>query len=335
MKIAIAGAGAVGGIIAWHLAKAGHAPTLVARPAAAEHLARDGLTLVDDEGAETVAVEATADAAAAGPQDLVLVGFKAQDWRAGLALVRPLLGPETTLIPLLNGVPWWFFAGMPGRFEGHRIAALDPDGALADSIPAGRILGCVVYVAAEREAPGRIRWNPRRKRFVLGEPMAPPSQRLQRVAALLEGARLIPEASSDIRQAIWMKLLGNATYNPLSVVTGATMGRLYASPVLLGMLREMMAEVLAVGRAFDVIGPIDLDERLRVPPGMDDFKTSMLQDFEAGRPLELGAIIDAVIELGALAGVQTPTLQRVSAMAAERWHTAYAAQSRMPLPKTT
>jgi 2-dehydropantoate 2-reductase len=317
MKVAVVGAGAVGGVVAWHLAGAGAAPVIVARPESAARLARDGLIVTGPSGTKTVTVEASWDARALGARDLVLVGLKAHDWPAALPAIAPLLGPETIVIPMLNGVPWWYFQGVKGPWSDRRIKAVDPDGAIAAAIPARSILGCVVYTGASREAPHRIRWNGV-ARLVLGEPAGGMSERLRGTAEFLRSVRLDAEATPDIRQAVWHKILGNVAHNPLSVVTGATMGHLAAAPHLNAIRRTMMEETVAVADALG-IGRFDVEERLKLSPALEDFRTSMLQDFEEGRPLELGAIVDAVVELGTAAGVDTPVLATIGALALERW----------------
>jgi len=319
MRIAILGAGAVGGVVAWHLARAGSDPVIVARPQSARRLADEGLTLADASGSATVTVRASADPEGLGPQDLVLVGLKAQDWHQALPLLRPLMGAGTILVPMLNGVPFWFFQGVTGPLSGHRIAAVDPDGVLGDAIAATSILGCVVYMGAARETPSRVRWNGR-KRLVLGEPVGGESERLRRIASLLAQAGLTAEATVDIRMAVWQKILGNVAHNPLSVVTGATIGRLATEPHLRSVMRALMQEAAAIGEALGLHG-FDIEERLKVAPEMADFRTSMLQDLEAGRALELAAIVDAVVEIGQAVGVPTPVLSTVGALALDRWLT--------------
>jgi 2-dehydropantoate 2-reductase len=321
MKIAIVGPGAVAGVVAWHLARAGAAPTLVAREATASLIAREGLTLIGAGIDQRVAVAVTSDPQALGPQDAVLVGFKAHDWIAGLDVVRPLIGPQTLLVPMLNGVPWWFFQGFGGEHEGRAVTSVDPQGRLAASLSPAQIAGCVVYVASSRESPARVRWNGR-KRLILGSPSSRSDQRLSSLVVLLKAADIDAEASGDIRRDLWMKLLGNVTYNPLSVAAGATLGRMGTFDPLRRIVRAIMEEAVDVGRALGVIDAIDFAERLRVPPQMVDVKTSMLQDYEAGRPLELGAIVDAVIELGALVKVATPMTEAIGTLAAERSRTA-------------
>jgi 2-dehydropantoate 2-reductase len=317
MNVAIVGAGAIGGVVAWHLARAGAAPVIVARPESAALLARDGLTVTGPSGSETVAIETTCDAGSLGARDLVLVGLKAHDWPAALPVIGPLLGPDTIVIPMLNGIPWWYFQGSTGRAADRRIRAVDPDGAIAAAIPARSLLGCVVYMGASREAPHRIVSNGR-TRLVLGEPGGGMSERLCRVVEFLKRAGLEAEATAEIRQAVWHKVLGNVASNPLSVVTGATMGHLAAAPHLDAIRRTLMEETVAVAEALG-IGGFDIEERLKLSPALADFKTSMLQDFEEGRPLELAAIVDAVVELGTAAGVATPVLRTVGGLALERW----------------
>ncbi|SDR51356.1 ketopantoate reductase [Rhizobiales bacterium GAS191] len=323
MRIAVLGAGSVGGVVAWHLARAGAEPVVVARSESAERLAREGLTLIGASGPETVKIAATADPQALGSRDLVIVALKAQDWPAALPLLRPLLGDETIVVPMLNGMPWWYFQGLQGAMASRRIVAVDPDGALGAAIPVRHILGCVVYMGASREAPNRIRWNGRR-RLLLGEPPGGASPRLQRVVGLLADAGLNAEAAPDIRRAIWQKILGNVAHNPLSVVTGAAIGHLATEPHLKAIMRAVMEEAAAVAAALGVTG-FDIEERLQVAPEMMDFRTSMLQDFEAGRPLELGAIVDAVIEIGKAEGVSTPVLSTIGALARDRWQAKHGA----------
>ena len=315
-KIAIAGAGAVGGLIAWHLVKAGHDPVLVARPASAGVLRRDGLTLVGDTGPGRLTVKVTSQPQDLGPQDLVLAGFKAQDWPQGLAQVLPLMGPHTLLVPLLNGVPWWFFQGFGGKHEGRSVGAVDPDGLLARSFNPAQIVGAVLYVAASREGPARILWNGR-NRIVLGAPLAGRGEAAEAVSRLLAGAGLGAETTGDIRNALWLKLLGNAAFNPLSVAAQANMGRLLTHPPLYAILREMVAEAIRAGQALGLACATSPEERLQLPASMHGFKTSMLQDFEAGRGLELGGIVDALAELAGLAGVPVPMIAAIGALAAE------------------
>jgi 2-dehydropantoate 2-reductase len=318
MRVAIVGAGAIGGVVAWYLAKAGLKPTIVVRAATADLLSREGLTLMASSGSETVPVQATADAAAAGHQDIVFVGFKAHDWPAGLSLVRPLIGPQTIVVPLLNGIPWWYLDGLDARFGASRLTSVDADGAIAAAVPSGQILGCVVYVGANRPSANVIDWNGR-KRLILGEPSQQGSPRLDEVVTYLKSADIDAEATTDIRAAVWQKLYGNACFNPISALTGATVDRIVGDPAVKAVARAIMAECMAVAGAVGVTEKIDIDARLVLPPTMVGVKTSMLQDMEAGRPLELGAIVGAVAELGRRTGVPTPIIESVGALAGNAW----------------
>ncbi len=318
MKVAIVGAGAIGGVVAWHLRQAGQDPVVVARPSTAALLASEGLTLETGGTSQTLAIRATSDAKALGPQDLVIVGYKAHDWAGGLDLVKPLLGPGTILVPMLNGIPWWYLDGLDPRFGERRLAAVDADGALAAAIPTQQVIGCVVYVGSNRPAPNRIDWNGR-KRLILGEPLSAATPRLHKVVDLLGAGGIDAEATDDIRSAVWHKLLGNAAFNPISAVTGATIDAIAGDPALRALAKSIMHECIAVARALGVDDLPDPDQRLQMPPTMIGVKTSMLQDMEAGRPLELGAIVSAVSELGRRTQTPTPLLDAIDALAASAW----------------
>ena len=318
MRVAVVGAGAVGGVVAWHLAKAGCAPVIVARTATATRLHNEGLTIQSRSATETAAVTATDDPVSAGIQDLVIVGYKAHDWPEGVALLAPLIGPDTVLLPLLNGVPWWYLEGLDARFGDRRLAAVDPDGAIAAAIPMARVLGCVVYVGASRTAPNHIVWNGG-KRLIIGEPVDPDGARAAACASFLKAAGIDAEATPDIRAAIWQKLLGNAAFNPLSALTGATPDAIVGDPALRRVTRAVMAECAAVAASLGIADRPDLEARLRIPPAMVGVKTSMLQDMEAGRPLELGAIARAVVELGQRTGTPTPSIECVAALVDHAW----------------
>jgi 2-dehydropantoate 2-reductase len=316
-KIAIVGAGSIGAVVAWHLARAGLNPSVVARKASAALLRREGLTLSDAGNNEKVSVHVTDAPESLGQQDLVLVGFKAQDWPAGLSSVLPLVGPKTIVVPMVNGIPWWFFQGFGGTHEGRIVKAVDSDGLLIKSIPPHQILGGVVYIAAERIDAAHIAWSGRKK-LVLGEPSGGPSERLEAVVAVLNHAGLEGEASDRIRDIVWHKLLGNVSMNPLSVVTGATMGRMLTHPPLRRILVVMIEEALMLAAALGVKDSFDIEERLKLPPSMMNYKSSMLQDFEAGRPLELGALSQAVGELAELVGLKTPMIDTIGSLASFR-----------------
>ena len=316
-KITIVGAGSIGAVIAWHLARAGLNPSIVARKESAALLCREGLTLSDVGNNEKVSIYVTDEPETLGEQDLVVVGFKAQDWPTGISSVLPLVGPKTIIVPMLNGIPWWFFQGFGGIHEGYIVKAVDSDGVLMKSIPFHQILGCVVYIAAERTDAAHIAWSGRKK-LVLGEPCGGFSSRMEAVVAVLNYAGLECEASDKIRDVIWHKLLGNVSMNLLSVVTGATMGQMLTHPSLRRILVVMIEEVLMLAAALGIKNSFDIEERLKLPPSMMNYKTSMLQDFEAGRPLELGALSQAVIELAELVGLKMPMIETIGALASFR-----------------
>ncbi len=329
MRIAIVGAGAVGGVVAWHLARAGFDPLVVARPETASILNERGITLSEAEpgataeprASRTVRLRATENAAQAGPQDVVFVGFKAHDWLSGLSLVTPLIGPSTTVVPLLNGIPWWYLDGLGESFGDRRLESVDASGHISAAVPTAHVLGCVVYVGSNRTAPDQVIWNGR-KRLILGEPAGSLSPRLGSVVGLLCESGIDAEPTADIRSGIWLKLLGNASFNPVSAITGATIDEMVDDPALRQVLRSLMLECIAVASSVGVTDLPDVEARLAVHPSMKGIKTSMLQDREAGRTLELGAIVDAVCELGRRTGVQTPMLASISALAAAVWRNA-------------
>lgn len=316
-KIAIVGAGSIGAVVAWHLARAGLNPSVVARKASSVLLRHEGLTLSDAGNNEKISVHVTDAPESLGQQDLVFVCFKAQDWPTGLSSVMPLVGPKTIVVPLLNGIPWWFFQGFGGIHEGRIVKAVDSDGLLIKSIPSHQLLGCVVYIAAERVDATHIAWSGRKK-LVLGEPFGGSSARLKAVVAMLNHAGLEGEVSDKIRDIVWHKLLGNISMNPLSVVTGTTMGRMLTHPPLRRILVVMMEEALNLAAALGVKNSFSIEERLKLPPSMMNYKSSMLQDFEAGRPLELGALSQAVGELAELVSLKTPMIDAIGTLASFR-----------------
>jgi 2-dehydropantoate 2-reductase len=318
-KIAVVGAGAVGCAVAYALARAGSPPVLVTRGATLEALRRDGLCLERAEGGGSVRLEATDDPHSLGQQDLVIGTMKAQDWPAALPALLPLIGPDTCLLPVLNGVPWWYFDGTAGPLAGARIAAVDPEGALFAALPAARILGCVVYIGATRLGPGRVGWNGG-GRFVVGEAAGASGARAERVAALLRQAGFAAEVSTDIRAEVWAKLVGNAPFNSLSAIGRARMDEIMNDTGLAQIALASMHEVAAVAAALGAPSAMSVEDRFAVNAELGAFRTSMLQDFEAGRPLELGALIDAVVELGERVGIATPMTAALGALARRAVH---------------
>ncbi len=316
MRIAIVGAGAIGGALAHALTRAGADPTLVARGASAEAISRDGLR-VERAGVETIShPRVISDSSALRPHDVVIGALKAQDWVGAATLFAPLIGADTVVIPAINGAPWWCFQGLEGPLNGARLTSLDPDGVLEALFPAHCLIGCVVYMAASRTAPGVLSW-PTGDKLILGEISSRTDARLGRIAAQMRSAGMIIEESPDIRSAMWMKLLSNATFNPISVLAEATMGEILEDPDLAALCAEAMRETMAVAAAVGSPMAVTVAQRMDMTRHLTDFRTSTLQDFEAGRPLELAALLDAPCEIGRLAGVATPVLETIARMV--RW----------------
>jgi len=315
LRITVFGAGAIGGLVGARLALAGHEVTLIARGAHLAALRDRGLTLEDEHGRRTLRLAATTDPAAPGPQDAVILGVKATAVAAALPALGPLLGPATPVVPILNGIPWWYAHGLPGAQR--PLESIDPGGAAWHALDRGRILGCVTYAAAEVTEPGTIR-HATGRRFVLGEPDGSRTARVLALSETFAAAGFEAPVSSEIRTEIWLKAWGNAAFNPLSVLTGATTLQMMEDAPVAAVLKGVMAEVAAVAEASGVRLPMGIDERFEAARMLGHFRTSMLQDFEAGRPLELDAILGVVVELGAGAGVPTPLCAAILALVRQR-----------------
>jgi 2-dehydropantoate 2-reductase len=318
MKFCIYGAGAIGGYMAVELAIAGHEVCVIARGAHLHAIQERGLKL-RIEGREKVARIAASDAAADfGPQDFVICALKAHQAYESAAQFAPLLGPETSVLTAMNGVPWWYFYESGTRFDGHQLDSVDPGGRQWRSIQPQRVIGCVVEPACEVSEPGVIVHH-QLKRFILGEPDRRRSPRVERLAALLIEAGFEAPIRDDIRWNIWLKLWGNVCFNPLSALTGATLDRITGEPALLGLCRAMMTETKAVNEALGIQIPADMMERrLAAANAIKGHKMSMLQDLERGRSLEVDALVTAVQELGRLTGTATPMIDAVLALIQER-----------------
>jgi len=314
MKICIYGAGAVGGLMAAWLARAGRAVSVVARGANLTAMREHGLR-VRSEGKETaLAVKADSDPAKLGPQDCVIVAVKGQSLPAVARGIGPLLGPGTTIVTAMNGVPWWFFDRL--RFgEGKlRLESLDPGGALARAMPTERIVGCVVHLAASTPEPGVVSHNMGR-RLILGEPGGTNTERTRGVAAALTQAGFECVQSPFIEKDFWVKLLGNVSFNPVSALTLATADRLIADPEVKAYMVAIMREVLAIGRAVGVDADIDPEARIDMARNLGRFKTSMLQDLEAGKALEIDGLLTGTLEVARKAGVAAPFTESLSGLA--------------------
>ncbi len=313
MRICIYGAGAIGGHLGAKLARAGVEVSLVARGPHLAAMQANGLTLVEGGARTAVDVDASSDPAALGRQDYVIVTLKAHQVPGVVPLMRPLLGPDTCVVMAVNGVPWWYFYRLAGRYENHRLETVDPGNVQWDGIGPERVLGCVVYPAAEVTEPGVVA-HVEGDRYSLGEPSGERSARAQRLMKALQAAGLKAPVRPKIRDEIWIKLWGNLSFNPISALTGATLDVLCADPGTRAVARHMMLEAQAIAERLGVKFPIDVDQRIEGAAAVGAHKTSMLQDLERGRPLEIDALVTAVQELGRIVEVKTPTIDTVLAL---------------------
>jgi 2-dehydropantoate 2-reductase len=313
MRICIFGAGAIGGYMGAKLAAAGADVSLVARGPHLRAMQERGLTLIEEGERRTVAVRAAEDPAALGVQDYVVVTLKAHSVPQVVARMQPLIGPETTIVSGVNGVPWWYFHKIGGPLEGTRLQSVDPGDAQWRGFGPDRVLGCVVYPAAEVEEPGVIR-HIEGNRFSLGEPDGSKSDRAERLSAALTAAGLKAPVRPRIRDEIWVKLWGNLSFNPISALTHATLDVLCTDPGTRGVARAMMLEAQTIAEALGVRFPIDVDRRIEGGADVGAHRTSMLQDLDAGRPMEIDALVGAVQELGRLTGTATPAINTVLAL---------------------
>ncbi len=317
MKICIYGAGAIGGYLGAKLAATETEVSLIARGPHLQAVRDNGLTLIEGGQRQKFAVRAAEDPAELGPQDTVIVTLKAHSVAAIVRPLQHLLGADTTVVFAVNGMPWWYFHGLTGPYEGHRLESVDPGGTIWDGIGPQRALGCVVYPAAEIAEPGVI-LHRSGDRFSLGEPNGERSARVSALSALLIEAGLKAPVRPKIRDEIWIKLWGNASFNPVSALTGGTLVGIANDPGTRQVIYRIMAEVQAVGEALGARFSIGIDKRIAGAAAVGEHKTSMLQDLELGRPMEIDALVGAVQELGVLVGVPTPTLDTVLGLVKQR-----------------
>ncbi len=308
-KICIVGAGAIGGWLAAGLARAGCQVAMLARGQTLAALQRDGLQLhsgpPDAPTVQVHPVQASDSAAALGPQDLVIVAVKAPAMRAVALQIAPLLHAHTVVMPAMNGVPWWFLQDFGGALAGTRLDTVDPGGDIQANVPPASIIGCVVHASCSAVAPGVVRHG-FGNRLIIGEPAGVRSDRLLALGDLLGRAGFEADISTTIQRDIWFKLWGNMTMNPVSAITGADSHRILDDPLVRGFCAQVMVEAREIGARIGI--PIDQEpeDRHAVTRKLGRFKTSMLQDVEAGKAVELDALVGAVRELGALTGVATP-----------------------------
>ena len=313
MKICIIGAGAIGGLLAARLARNGEDVTIVARGPQLAAIRDNGLTLVEEDGSSFVlrprAVERLGEVT---NQDLVILGMKAHQVSAVAPAIAGMLAPQGLVLTAQNGIPWWYFIGHGGEHQGRALNSVDPDGEIAKALPTDRIIGSVVYPAAEIAQPGVIRLI-EGNRFSLAEIDNTKTERVQAISAAFTSAGFKAPVVTDIRAEIWTKLWGNLSFNPISALTGATLAGICGDPLSRALAADMMREAQAVGEALGVRFRIPLEKRLAGAEAVGEHKTSMLQDIEARRPTEAAALVGSIIELGQIVGVPTPKIEAVYA----------------------
>jgi 2-dehydropantoate 2-reductase len=312
MKIAVIGCGAIGGYVAARLALAGETVTCIVRGANLEAVRREGLTLIMSDGARHSArnVVATDDYASAGPQELVILAVKAHQLEAVASLVPQLFGADTVVVTMQNGIPYWYFHRHGGDLAGSVVRSVDPHGRISELIPAARVIGCVVYPAAELLAPGVVR-HIEGERFPVGELDGACSERVQRVSQCLMRAGFKSPVLEDIRAEIWLKLWGNLTFNPISALTRSTLADICQYPDTRELAAAMMSEAQTIAEKLGIVFRMGLDKRIAGAEKVGKHKTSMLQDVEAGRAPELEALVGSVVELGRLTHTHTPHINAV------------------------
>jgi 2-dehydropantoate 2-reductase len=315
VRIAVLGAGAIGSYVGAALARGGAEVALIARGAQLAALREHGVTVHSPRGDFHADPQATDDPSEVGPVDVVFLGLKAYSYASAGPLLAPLLHAGTAVVAGQNGIPWWYFHRHGGPFDGRRIEAVDPGGATTAAIDPARAIGCVVYCSTELEAPGVVRHG-EGTRFTLGEPDRTRSDRCLAFAEAMVAGGLKAPVETDVREEIWIKLLGNAVFNPLSVLTQATLGAMCRNPGTRALARAGMQECLAIAGALGTRPEIEIERRIDGAERVGDHRTSTLQDLDAGKRLELDALIVAVVELADLTGTPAPTLRALSASSA-------------------
>ncbi len=318
MKIAVYGAGAIGGYLGCELARTGATDvTMIARGRTLAAIRENGLKLLINGEERVARPTATDDPAEAGPQDFVIVAVKANATPAIVDSMLPLLGPDTAVVTAQNGVPWWYFHKLEGPHEGTRLETVDPGGTQWDKIGPERAIGCVVYPATEAIEPGVIK-HISMNRFVVGEPSGERTERVERLSEALKTAGFTSPIRTDIRDEIWVKLWGNLSFNPISALTGGTLEQLAHDPAIRAVITAMMVEAQAIGEALGVSFKVGVDKRIAGAGKVGAHRTSMLQDLEAGRAMEIDALVTVVQELGRLTGLPCPTIDTVLALVQQK-----------------
>ena len=315
MKIAVVGAGAIGGYLGARLARAGEDVTFIARNKNLEAINAGGFRLILEDGSveHTPEVRAVQRMADAGAQDVVLLTLKAHQVRDVLPELRALFGPQTMVVTMINGIPWWYFHKLGGPHDGRAVTSVDPDGLIAANIEPERVIGSVVYPAAELVEPGVVRLI-EGNRFTLGELDGSRSERIEALSQAMMKAGFKSPVSKDIRGEIWLKLWGNLSFNPISALTRATLEDICRFPAPRALAAAMMGEAQRVAEKLGVEFKISLDKRIAGAEAVGAHKTSMLQDVEHGRALELEALVGSVVELGRITETPTPTIEAIYAV---------------------
>ncbi|HVP43222.1 MAG TPA: 2-dehydropantoate 2-reductase [Terriglobales bacterium] len=312
MKFLIAGAGAIGAYVGARMARAGQDVTLFARGPHLRAMQRHGVRVKSVQGDFVAHPKLSGDLREIGPADVVVLGVKAHSLAQLAPQLKPLLGPDTVVLSIQNGVPWWFFQGWEGPLKDLRLERLDPGGIIASAIEARRIVGACVYISSEIVEPGVIR-HVAGDRITLGEPDGAATDRTRAIAQALVASGLRAPISTNIRQEIWVKLLGNTAFNPISALTGATLTQIVHDREACELARNIMREAEAVALKLGLEMPITIEKRIAGAEQVGEHKTSMLQDLEAGRPLEIEAVVGAVLELGERLGIPMPHTRSVYA----------------------
>jgi len=317
MKICIYGAGAIGGYMGAELARSGADVSLIARGPHLAAMRKNGLKLrIGDEEHVTHPV-CTDNPADLGPQDFIIVTLKAHSVPHVVDAMQPLLGDSTAMVTAVNGVPWWYFYRLGGAYEGKRVEAVDPGNVQWDGIGPERAIGCVVYPACEIVEPGVVQHVSGNK-FTLGEPSGEKTPRIESLSQALIAANMKAPVRPRIRDEIWIKLWGNLSFNPISSLTSATLEEIAGDEGTRSVVSAMMIEAQVVGEALGVNFPVSVEKRINGAGAVGAHKTSMLQDLELGRPMEIDALVAAVSEMGTLLGIETPTINTILALVRQR-----------------
>lgn len=313
MKICIYGAGAIGAYLGAKLAETDNDVSLVARGPHLAAMRENGLKLQIGDEIRNISVRCTDTPAELGPQDYVILTLKAHSVAPVVEQIKPLLGENTAVVTAQNGILWWYFYALPGRWENQQLETTDPGGRIWSTLGPERAIGCVVYPSCEIVEPGFVR-HLQGTRFMLGEPDGTKSERVAALGHAMTEAGLKAPVRKKIRDDIWLKLLGNTTFNPISVLTGATLEQMGTDPGVRSVIRKMMIEAQDVAIRLGVDFALSIDKRIDGGTDVGAHKTSMLQDVEAGRSLELDALVASVTEIGTLVGVPTPTIDAILAL---------------------